>query len=109
MNTETQIINYLQQLSKGLVNINRAQARHIISLVTASSADTGALAKLLRYNATSSTWELIRVISTTDEAIAHRWQEALEKGPVHYFYQYILYNSSGESEGVIYSANSNLF
>lgn len=113
MRTETKIIRYLQQLSKGLVTISNEQAADIINMVKETqqyqAAGVYACAKLYRWNATVENWEIMQVIPTTDELISQRIVEALDKGPVNFFYRYDLLDTNGDHQGSIYTANSNLF
>lgn len=113
LRTETKIIRYLQQLSKGLVTISMEQAADIINMVKETqqyqAAGIYACAKLYRWNATVENWEIMQVIPTTDELISQRILEELDKGPVNFFYRYILLDSNGDQQGCIYSANANLF
>lgn len=113
LSTETKIIRYLQQLSKGLVTITKEQAADIIGMVKEDqryrAAGVYACAKLYRWNATVENWEIMQVIPTTDQLISQRILEALDKGPVNFFYRYELLDTNGDHQGSIYTANQNLF
>lgn len=109
MQIEYKIKEYLLKKSKGVINLSFQDARHIINMVT-GKADKGiARAELYRWTPQKNGWELLRVMSTTNEKINEEIFKALERGPIHEFYKYLLFNTNGELEGQIFTISNNLF
>lgn len=109
MRIEQAIKEYLHTQSKGLINITYQDARHIINLVVGKPEQGVAVAKLYRWNACNSTWEQLRAVVSSDAAIQRETIDALSRKPVEQFYKWECYNSAGEFEGMILTANANLF
>ena|ERR1700761_627960 len=111
MKTTDKIILFLERQSRGVINLTQSDAQHIIDIVlqNAVNVEGKAFVKISRWNAVSSTWELIHTKTTTTEAIQVQINEALTKTPTMEFYMYECYNSAMEFEGKIFSASPTLF
>lgn len=107
---EKHITDILHLVAKGSLKVEANTAARIIILVNKYNTPApAAKAKLYRYNAATKGWDAIRVVLTTNEIIDTRTSQALTKAPVMDFYKFELTNSRGESEGIIYTADMNLF
>lgn len=108
MSLQTDLIDYLRAESRGKINLSVAQANKIIELVTKPNTAT-AVAKVHKYSPAKSSYDLLRVIETTDDVVKEGIVKALETPPVEGFYRYDCYNSKAEFEGKIFSIHNNLF
>ena len=109
MSIEREIIEYLQQQSKGVINLQPSHARHIVEMVTGTRLEKTAIAKLHRKNDQLNSWDSLRNIRTTNEYIHEQIIKALENGPVMDFYMYELFNDAGEFEGRIFTIDQFIF
>lgn len=109
MSAKKAIIEYLRIRSGGLVNITSDMADDVIALAHGQLVSNTAKAKLYRWNGQSKLYEIMYTVSATDELIKKNIKEALETRPVDLCYMWECYNSEGQHEGKIYTANTNLF
>jgi hypothetical protein len=109
MSAKQNIIDYLRRKTGGFVNITSDMAGDIIALANNQQVENVAYAKLYRWNGNAKKFELQYAIPATDELIKHNIKQALNKPQVKDFYLWECYNSDGQFEGNIYTANRNLF
>ena len=108
MNPTSQVIQFIYDKTKGLVNLSIKDADQLIKIITTPVINTGCAKKYL-YNAQTSIYDFIRAIPITQLQIDAAIMYALETGPSKQSYYYELINANGESEGIIYTINASLF
>ena len=109
MSAKSNIIEYLRLKSGGMINITSDMADDVIAMAHDIEINKTAYAKLYRWNAAKSNYELMYTVSTTDELIQQNVHDALKKRPADQCYLWECYNSTGQFEGKIYTVNTNLF
>lgn len=107
MSIQRDIINYLKERSRGIINLTEEDATKIISMVK-DRVDLP-YAILFRFNMATRVWDQQLTVKTSNEAIMQRMAEALNKIPPKECYKWDCYNSKQEFECTIYTLDINLF
>lgn len=107
---EQQIKDYLNRISKGIINITHQQSREIINIVTGiHPGKKTALAKLYKWDPLRNEYIFLYSVPTENNKINSCIITALETRPVYQFYKWDLYNLDGEFEGSIFTVKNQLF
>lgn len=106
--TQQHLKDYISDITKGIVTINKVQADKITDIVIKGGNKT-AFVKLSRWNGAKQTYEFVRTIETTEEAIKAEVIAALKKPLVEFCYRFDCFNSNEEFEGKIFTVNPALF
>lgn len=103
------VISYLQQISKGVINISQLHAQEIIELVQQKTNTIDARAEMYQYNNAYKRYDHLRTILVSNETIDKAIKEAVKHRPIEQFIKYELFNSNNELEGNIYTVDACFF
>lgn len=108
MDKQTAIINYLQQVTKGLVKITPAMADEVIRLAQQAPVKTPYV-KLYQYNGVTGTYNPIRGVPVTMGDIQQVLATMANKQQVYQCYQWKCHDDKGAVVAEIFTTNCDLF